>query len=151
MPVGNSRHLTLLVILFSGATIFAQNADIQTMDDAALKQHAAETVAHLHDTMLDPASFVLDGAFVTKTDKKGKRSVCYEFRSHNKMGGYSEGRAVEDGADDNRLSVYSEGNGAGGFQGYDVGWFAPCKSKNIAHDITAEVAALAPAQYRKTR
>lgn len=142
---------TLTAILFSGATVLAQNADMQTMDDAALKQHAAETVARLHDKMLDPESFVLDGAFVTKPDKKGQRSVCYEFRSHNKLGGYSEGRAVEDGADHNRLSVYSENNGAGGFQGYDVGWFAPCKAKNIARDITAEVAALAPALYQKTR
>ena len=58
---------------------------------------------------------------------------------------------MEDGADHNRLSVYKEDNGAGRFQGYDVGWFAPCKGKNIEREITAEVAALAPALYRKAR
>jgi hypothetical protein len=121
------------------------------MDESALKQRAADTVAHLHDTMLDPASFVLDGAYVTKPDKKGQRSVCYEFRSHNEMGGYSEARAVEDGADHNRLSIYTKDNGAGGFQGYDVGWFAPCKNRNIEREITADVAALAPVLYRKTK
>ena len=67
------------------------------------------------------------------------------------MGGYSEGRAAEDGKDHNRLSTYTQDNGAGGFQGYDVGWFAPCKGKNIERQITAEVTALAPVLYRKER
>lgn len=113
-------------------------------------QHAAATVARIHDTMLDPASFVLDGAFVTKPDKKGNVSYCYAYRSHNKMGGYSEGRAVEWSLDKGRLSTYSTPEGDG-FPGYDIGWVAPCKQKNIDRDITAEVAPLAAALYRKEK
>lgn len=113
-------------------------------------QHAAATVARLHDTMLDPESFVLDGAFVTKPNKKGNVSYCYAYRSHNKMGGYSEGRAVEWSLDKGRLSTYTTTSGVG-FPGYDVGWTAPCKPKNIDRDITVEVIALATALYRKER
>ena len=112
-------------------------------------QHAATIVAHLHDTMLDPASFVLDGVFVTKPDKKGAVSYCYAYRSHNKMGGYSERRAVEWEADKGRLSEYTETGHA--FPGYDVGWIAPCKTKNLDREITADVAALAPALYKKSK
>jgi hypothetical protein len=114
-------------------------------------QHAAQTVAHLHDTMLDPASFVLDAAFITKPNKRGEVSYCYEFRSHNKMGGYSEGRAVEDGGDHLRLSVLTLDDGYGKYQGYDVGWVAPCKSKNVDRIMTEDVAALATPLYRKTK
>ena len=113
-------------------------------------QHAAVTVARLHDTMLDPQSFVLDGVFITKPDKKGNVSYCYAYRSHNTMGGYSEGRAVEWSIDRGRLSTYTAPKGDG-FLGYDVGWIAPCKQKNIDRDITAEVAPLAMALYRKER
>src|SRR5689334_9993133 len=113
--------LLALAFLLSGSV-----TDIQKMTVAELKQHAAETVAHLHDTMLDPASFVLDGVYVTKPSKHGKVSICYAFRSHNTMGGYAEARAVEDGEDKNRLSIYNRDDGHGKFQGYDVGWFAPC-------------------------
>ena len=121
------------------------------LDPQTPTQRAAATVAHLHDTMLDPASFVLDRVFMTKANKRGKLSVCYAFRSHNRMGGYSEGRAVEDGDDHDRLSVYTTDNGAGLFPGYDVGWVAPCKDKNIDREITAEVSALAPTLYKKSR
>jgi hypothetical protein len=121
------------------------------MNDAEIKQHAAETVAHLHDTMLDPASFVLSGVYVTKPNKRGKLSVCYVFRSHNAMGGYAEGRAVEDGDDKNRLNVLKRDDGYGKFQGYDVGWIAPCKDKNIDREITADVARLAPALYATSK
>lgn len=114
-------------------------------------QHAAQTVAQLHDSMLDPASFVLDAAYVTKPNKHGAVSYCYEFRSHNKMGGYSEGRAVEDGGDHGRLSVYDYPAEDGAWLGYDTGWVAPCKRKNIDRELTAGVTALAPSLYRKTR
>jgi hypothetical protein len=100
--------------------------------------------------MLDPASFVLDGVSIAKVNRRGHVSVCYAFRSHNAMGGYAEGRAVEDGDDHNRLSTYSVPNDEG-FPGYDSGWVAPCKAKNIDREITAEVAVLAPALYKKTR
>jgi hypothetical protein len=136
---------TILFALFVSAVAMTQSPVPTTV------QHAAETVAHLHDTMLDPASFALDGVYVTKANKRGNVSVCYAFRSHNAMGGYSAGRAVEDGDDHGRLSVLSEDNGAGRYQGYDVGWVAPCKDKNIDKEITAEVAALAPSLYRKSK
>ena len=146
-------HFTLITMLLAAAFCVAASPrpDIQTMSDAEIKQHAAEAVAALHDQMLDPASFVLDGAYVTKRDKRGKLSVCYAFRSHNTLGGYAEGRAVEDGEDKNRLSVFNRDNGAGKFQGYDVGWFAPCKAKDIDREITADVERLAPGLYRKSK
>ncbi len=125
--------------------------DIQKMTDAEIRQHAAETVAHLHDTMLDPASFVLDAAYVTKPTKKGNVSLCYAFRSHNTMGGYSEARAVENGDDKNRLSVFNRDDGYGKFQGYDVGWVAPCKDKNIDREITGDVTRLASGLYQKSK
>jgi len=114
-------------------------------------QHAAATVAHIHDTMLDPNSFVLDGVYLTKPSKRGNVTVCYTFRSQNKMGGYTAGRAAEDGDDHNHLSVYTVDNGAGKYPGYDVGWIAPCKDKNIDREITADVLPLAKALYRKER
>jgi hypothetical protein len=113
-------------------------------------EHAAATVASIHDAMLDPASFVLDGAYTTKPDKHGAVSFCYAFRSHNAMGGYSEERAVEGPAGSSNLSI-TGANDEGRFPGYDVGWVAPCKGKNLDRDITAEVKALAPSLYRKDK
>jgi hypothetical protein len=113
-------------------------------------QHAAQTVAILHDSMLDPPSFVLDGAYVTKPNKKGVVAYCYAFRSHNTMGGYSEERAVEDPLDHGKLETITPA-ADGAFLGYDVGWFAPCKAKNFAADLTAQVQTAAPALYKKTR
>lgn len=125
-------------------------ASAQSAGDEAFK-HAAQTTARLHDSMLDPASFVLDGAYVTRPDKHGAVSYCFEFRSHNQMGGYSEGRAVEDGSDHGRLSIYDHRAETGGWVGYDTGWFAPCKKKNIDHEITAQVVTLAPSLYQKMK
>jgi hypothetical protein len=122
----------------------------QSVSDETVK-HAAQTVAHLHDSMLDPASFVLDAAYVTKPDKHGAVSYCYEFRSHNQMGGYSDGKAVEDASDHGRLSIYDHPAETGGWVGYDTGWVAPCKKKNIDREITAGVVALAPPLYQKTK
>ena len=142
------------ITIFLAAVCCAQapsTTDIQKMNDADIKQHAAETVARLHDTMLDPASFVLDGVYVTKPNKHGKVSICYAFRSHNKMGGYAEGRAVEDGDDKNKLSMLSLDNGYGRFQGYDAGWVAPCKDKNIEREITGDVSKLALPLYKKSK
>jgi hypothetical protein len=125
-----------------------QAAGFQTMDRAALNQHAAETVAALHDEMLDPASFVLDSVFVTKQNKRGNVSLCYTYRSHNRMGGFSQGVAVEDGDDHNRLSTFTVGDD-GHTQGFDTGWTAPCKAKNLDREITADVSGAAPGLYRK--
>jgi hypothetical protein len=136
---------SILALIF---TVLAGASSAQVEDPV---QHAAATVASLHDSMLDPTSFVLDGAYVTKPNKKGVVSYCYVFRSHNTMGGYSEGRAVEDGSDHNRLSVYSHPAETGGWLGYDAGWIAPCKTKNIDREITADVATLAQTLYKKTK
>lgn len=140
----------MLAALFS-MIADVQTTDIQKMDDAALRQHAAGTVAHLHDTTLDPASFVLDGAYVTKLNKRGNLTLCYAYRAHNAMGGYAEARAVENGDDKNRLSVLNKDDGYGKFQGYDVGWVAPCKDKNIDREITTDVSRLAASLYKKNR
>ena len=123
---------------------------------ASPAEHAAAIVAHLHDTMLDPTSFVLDGVYVTKPNRmgdkehKGQSTYCYAFRSHNTMGGYAEGRAYEDPLDHGNL-VLVQPSMDGAFMGYDTGWVAPCKAKNIDRDITADVAAIAPALYKKSR
>ena len=135
-------HIVLfLALLLSQPTTAADDAQVQ---------HAAATVAHLHDTMLDPASFVLDGVYVTKPGKKGRVSYCYAYRSHNQMGGYSAGRAAEDALDGGRLSTY-QSDSDGDFPGYNIGWVAPCKAKNVAVDITKAVSDAAPALYRKER
>ena len=134
----------LALIVLAALAVSAQSVSDETA------KHAAQTAAHLHDSMLDPASFVLDGAYVTKPNKKGQVSYCYTFRSHNRMGGYSDGKAVEDGSDKGRLSVYDHPADTGGWTGYDTGWVAPCKAKNIDRDITADVSALAPSLYKKT-
>ena len=142
-------------IIFLGV-LFATSAFSQQPGDDAVK-HAAGVVASLHDSMLDPASFVLDGVFVTKPihryadkDHKDKPTYCYAFRSHNAMGGYAEGRAYEDPLDHGRLvTVHPASDGA--FTGYDTGWVAPCKTKNIDAEITANVATLAQSLYQRAR
>jgi hypothetical protein len=146
------RTLILAVASLLPFVVSAQS----TKDDDYIR-HAAETIATLHDSMLDPASFVLDGAYVTKpihrlADKedKDKPTYCYAFRSHNTMGGYAEGRAYEDPLDHGRLQIIHP-SADGVFMGYDTGWVAPCKSKNIDRDITAQVAQLAATMYKKTR
>jgi hypothetical protein len=141
------KHLIVMIALFAPSF----SAQAPSTDPAVL--HAAAAVAHLHDTMLDPASFVLDGAYLTLpnriADKEHKNlpTYCYAFRSHNAMGGYSEGRAYEDPVDHGKLVVVSAGVD-GTFAGYDTGWVAPCKAKHIDRDLTASVAAAAPALYR---
>jgi hypothetical protein len=145
------RKLILAYVALIPFVVLAQSADDQAI------QHAAATVASLHDSMLDPASFVLDGAYVTKpihrsADKehKDKPTYCYAYRSHNTMGGYTEGRAYEDPLDHGRLQVV-HASPDGAFMGYDTGWIAPCKAKNIDRDITPSVAQLAATMYKKTR
>jgi hypothetical protein len=117
--------------------------------------HAAEVVARIHDSMLNPPTFVLDEVYVTKANRRGQVSVCYEYRSQNAQGGMSSGRAVEDGADKGRLSTFTatggEGQSVDDMRGYNAGWIAPCKAKNFDHEITKDVAAAAPALYRKAK
>jgi hypothetical protein len=139
------KTFVLALIAVASLAVSAQSVSDETV------KHAAQTAAHLHDSMLDPASFVLDAVYVTKPDKHGAVSYCYEFRSHNRMGGYSDGKAVEDASDHGRLSVYDHPADTGGWVGYDTGWVAPCKKKNIDRELTAGVVALAPPLYQKTK
>lgn len=134
--------------------LVAATAAAQTENPVA---HAAQIVAQIHDQMLDPASFALDGVYITKPvgrwadrDRKGQPTYCYTFRSHNTMGGYSQGAAYENPLDRGKLDFVSL-DGDGEALGYNTGWVAPCKSKNIDRDITADVEAVAPALYQKTR
>ncbi len=121
--------------------------------DVATAARAAATVTKIQSGMLDPESFRLDGVYTSKykTVIKGQgfhrqevEILCFAYRSHNHMGGYSEGRAYLMA---NKLELFSgppEDNGT--FLGYDNnGWGdAPCKAKKLT-DITAEVkAALNP-------
>lgn len=162
------KSIVLLATLVSltGAT-YAQSPSPEASPEV---QHAATTVAGLHDGMLDPASFVLDGVYITKPIKNkrfhGAFYYCYAFRSHNRMGGYSDSRAAEEalpaGADASampwgtkgevgKVEIYNESTNSSGFPGYDIGWGAPCTTKNIVQDITKDVAALAPSLYKKTK
>jgi len=147
------RISVLALVVLASLAVSAQSAGDETLN------HAAQTVAHLHDSMLDPASFVLDGVYVTKVtrpDNKhhiGQAVYCYAFRSHNTMGAYSADRASEDpGFESGRLQIV-QADTNGDFRGYDTSFFgyAPCKAKNVDRDITADVAAIAPALYKKTR
>jgi hypothetical protein len=70
-------------------TAFEVKESPQASSTQTAVQRAATAVAHLHDTMMDPASFVLDGVFIVKANRRGNVSVCNAFRSHNRMGGYS--------------------------------------------------------------
>jgi hypothetical protein len=137
-----------------------------------LIQHAAVTVAGLHDSMLDPASFVLDGVYITKPHDIRQRknggwskgpviahyvSLCYTYRSHNRMGGYGEGTFFEDGGDykkypllttieDPNAKISSYNGGVRTAMGAD-----DCTPNRIDKDITADVAPLAATLYKKTR
>ncbi len=117
--------------------------------DNTVKQ-AAETVARLHDSMLNPPTFVLDGVYLSKPDRKGHPSLCYEYRSQNASGGMSAGRAAVYGWDTKRLNTFVVERGDD-VQGYNAGWVSPCKAKNIDREITKDVAAIAPALYRKDK
>lgn len=160
------KTLLILLVTFSLATLLgvAQAPDRETDTDDPV-HHAAHTVAHIHDSMLDPAAFDLNLVYVTKTHeirepKKGlwgKGHVigtyvnfCYVYTTRNRMGGSSESRAVEDGSDNYRLSIVTD-DGSGKFPGYDVGDDAPCKQNEIDRDITADVAALAATLYQKSK
>ncbi|MGO9084140.1 MAG: hypothetical protein ACLQBK_02855 [Candidatus Sulfotelmatobacter sp.] len=129
-----------------------------TQADSTVIQRAAVTVTRIHDKMLDPDSFVLDGVYTAagndiKCEGFGCRHkiktpvtvLCFAFRSHNRMGGYSEGRAyLYPHAKGDDFRIFSEVSN-GEFQGYDEGWGAPCGAKQITAEITTEVrAALAP-------
>ena len=127
------------------------DAGITSMDAKTLTNHAAATVASLHDSMLDPASFVLDGVFVSKPNRQGQISLCYAFRSHNTLGGYAEGRATEGGLNAHGGLEMVPVSEDGAWLGYDTGWIAPCKAKNIDREITADVSPLAEARYKKTK
>lgn len=159
-PRAAMKAKTLLILLAAFAAI-AQAAD--TDDDPV--HHAAKTVAHLHDSMLNPAAFELDAVYVTKPheireEKKGlwgKGHVigtyvnfCYVYTTHNRMGGSSESRAIEDGSDNNRLSIVTD-DGSGKFVGYDAGETAPCKAEEIDREITKDVAALAATLYQESK
>jgi hypothetical protein len=114
---------------------------------AAQSPNPSATVARIHDGMMAPASFVLDGVYLTKPDKKGAVTVCVAFRAANSVGGMAEGRATDDGKD---FEIIRQSE-VGSFQGYDTGWVRPCTAKKIDRDVTADVAATAPALYKKTR
>jgi len=131
-------------------SVLIATAAAQSPNDDAIR-HAAATVAHIHDEMNDPASFLLDRAYITKPNKHGAVSYCYEFRGHNQEGGYSDARAVENANDHLHLSVYSRPNSGGVWLDYDAGVSAPCKKKNIDRDITLPVSDLAPALYRRAK
>ena len=108
---------------------------------------AVTAVNHINGAMLDPTSFVLEQALTTLPDKHGVY-LCFAFRSHNTMGGFSDGRAWL--SPDNRLRLF-QADRDGHFVGYDEGWVDPCRSKRIAEDITAAVIAARTAPVPLTR
>jgi hypothetical protein len=163
-------RIMMLILAFAALIPFAVSA--QSTNEQNLIQHAAETVAALHDSMLDPASFVLDGVYVTKPHDIRQRknggwskgpvigsyvSVCYVYRSHNRMGGYGEGSFFEDGGDykknpllttvlDPSAKIPPYNGGVRTAMGAE-----DCDPKRIDRDISRAVADVAPALYRKSR
>lgn len=145
-----SRPNVVLSLIAFGVLAAAQTAPTKPV------QHAAQSVARLRDATPDPASFVLEVAFITKPidrypekTTRSKRTYCYAFRFRNSKGGSSEGRAWEDPLDHGRLTIVDPGTD-GVFLGYDAGWFAPCTASNLDEDITPQVAEAAPALYGKS-
>jgi hypothetical protein len=147
-----------LLILLATFSLVNLSAAAQSTDTENPVQHAAETVARIHDSMLEPALFELEAVYLTKPHeiREHKKVVatyvnfCYVYSTHNRIGGYSESRAVEDGSDNNRLSILTD-NGRGKFPGYDVGENAPCKATDIDREITADVALFAVPLYQKSK
>lgn len=134
------KLLAVMLCLMSSAVVLAE-------DNQDVVSKAADAVATLHDSMLDPASFVLDSVYVTKANKKGEVDLCFEYRAHNRMGGYSQGLAlVEKG----KLNTYIP-NADGYATWYNTGFSAPCKTKNLDRDITKEVMKVAPTLYKKDK
>ena len=133
-----NKHIAAALVIAAallGVPALAQDTPV----DQATIDHAAATVAQIHDGMLNPPTFVLDSVFLTKLTPRGRSahvpSICYSYRAQNAMGGMSAGLSVED---------------AGGrVRTFDADFL--CQSKKIARDITKEVAAAAPALYRKDK
>jgi hypothetical protein len=152
-----------LVIL---ALTLACSAFAQT-DSATTIKRAADAVPVLRSRMTDPQSFTLEAVHtaITKDAKcHGKGCVhpvsitnlCFEFRSHNAMGGYGQPNVAvliseNDGyllhGDSGKLLVIGTTEEAETNSGFAVPeWSKACRSKKFDVDITAEVkAALTPA------
>jgi len=105
-------------------------------------KRAAAQVPVLRSRMNDPESFVLGRVFITRPDKHGDVTVCYEFRSHNAMGGYGRGLRALLSAKDN-LRIFEPDPENDFYFGYDKLPFkgGPCSAQYTDRDITAEVKA----------
>lgn len=145
---------TLIAITVLGLAL-AGSAFADTAATADIVAQAATAVTKIQASMLDPDSFRVDsiktadgnlikcsGFGCRHKEKIPVTVLCFSFRSHNRMGGYSEGRAYLKG---DNLQIFQSLGEYGEVLGYDEGWDAPCRANHITGDITAEVkAALAP-------
>jgi hypothetical protein len=107
-------------------------------------QRAAKAVSTLRSMMLDPDSFVLEKVQQDRfADKHPDRFpiVCYQFRSHNAMGGYGgTGYAWMDGQ--GKLRIFDRSSDG---EMIAAGIICDLKHPERNFDITAKVkAALAP-------
>ena len=88
--------VVLLSMILVGSA-FAMTTIPPNTPHAVELQHAMDGARMLPTMMKDPDSFVLEGVYEgTRIDKKHPErldTVCYTFRSHNAMGGYTGGEA----------------------------------------------------------
>jgi hypothetical protein len=157
------RFLVFSTVVCSMCVLISAAQEQDAPNRAGVVHTAAVFVAGLHDSMLDPASFVVDNVYVSAPQKlyesRGIRgrgrvvgsyvNVCVLVRSHNRMGGYT---SEEDDlvADKNHPELYVVNSpdaqiGVASFGGFGN----PCK--HMGADITPDVVAAAEALYKKTR
>ena len=84
--------------------------------------------------MKDPDSFVLEGAYLLKPDKKGHSEVCYYYRARNSYGAYNgNGEALL--LKNDRLFLIDDDTRSNPF----FGLVDSCRAKNRIADITVDV------------
>ena len=145
----------ILGLLFS----FAEKTPLPTPPHDGVVQAAAAYVAKLHDSMLDPSSFVVDNVFVSQPNKlyeshgmfRGKLAgsyvnICVSVRSHNTMGGYSaqEYKLVASKGEP-ALYVLDDPNTQLGIQSF------PNTVCNRPTDIKDDVVPIAESLYKKAK
>jgi len=118
----------LAIVIAIAATSLLAHAETP----AEINQRAAAAVVKIQGQMLDPGSFALDDVWTSREHKRDDANIlCFTFRSHNHMGGFSEGKAYLRGL--GLMEIFSAEE-----PGWS--WLRLCKGKE--NDITVEVKTL---------
>jgi hypothetical protein len=81
----------IILILILALPMFAKDKQVRPVTPDMV-QRAASAVPELREMMRDPDSFVLTNVYQLVV-VGGHNDVCYYFRSHNAMGGYTSDTA----------------------------------------------------------